>query len=100
METSVNVAVIYDSATSGVFRLAKAAATAAGKTGPRVRLRKVRELALDEAIATNQGWSDHSAHHRGRPRRAGMGRRHPARLADPVPSGNSVLATLPASIRC
>ncbi|MFL6055153.1 MAG: NAD(P)H:quinone oxidoreductase [Actinoallomurus sp.] len=56
---SVNVAVIYYSATGTIFELAKAAVTAAEKAGAEVRLRKVRELAPDEAIATNAGWSDH-----------------------------------------
>ena len=53
---SVNVAVIYYSATGTTFELAKAAAE---KAGAEVRLRKVRELAPDEAIATNQGWAEH-----------------------------------------
>src|SRR3954452_13595218 len=56
---AVQVAVVYYSATGTVFELAKAAATAAEKAGAEVRLRKVRELAPAEAIATNQGWSDH-----------------------------------------
>jgi NAD(P)H dehydrogenase (quinone) len=55
----VNVAVIYYSATGGVYRLAVAAAEAAEKAAAEVRLRKVRELAPDEAIATNEGWSSH-----------------------------------------
>jgi NAD(P)H dehydrogenase (quinone) len=56
----VNVAVIYYSATGSVYRLAVAAAEAAEKAGAEVRLRKVRELAPDEAIATNEGWSAHA----------------------------------------
>jgi NAD(P)H dehydrogenase (quinone) len=56
---TTNVAVIYYSATGTVFELAKRAATAAEKAGAEVRFRKVRELAPDEAIASNQGWSDH-----------------------------------------
>jgi NAD(P)H dehydrogenase (quinone) len=59
MDRAVNVAVIYYSATGTVFQLAKAAVTAAEKAGADVRLRKVAELAPEEAIATNQGWSDH-----------------------------------------
>jgi NAD(P)H dehydrogenase (quinone) len=55
-----NVAVIYYSATGTVFELAKTAATAAEKAGAEVRLRKVRELAPAEAIASNQGWADHA----------------------------------------
>jgi NAD(P)H dehydrogenase (quinone) len=54
-----NVAVIYYSSTGTVFELAKRAATTAEKAGADVRLRKVRELAPDEAIAANQGWADH-----------------------------------------
>jgi NAD(P)H dehydrogenase (quinone) len=61
MDYAVNVAVIYYSSTGTVFQLAKAAATAAEKAGAEVRLRKVKELAPAEAIATNQGWSDHHA---------------------------------------
>jgi NAD(P)H dehydrogenase (quinone) len=56
---NVNVAVIYYSATGSVYRLAAAAADAAEKAGAEVRLRKVRELAPDEAIASNEGWSAH-----------------------------------------
>jgi NAD(P)H dehydrogenase (quinone) len=56
---TTNVAVIYYSATGTVFELAKRAATTAEKAGAEVRFRKVRELAPDEAIASNQGWSDH-----------------------------------------
>lgn len=61
LNEAVRVAVIYYSSTGTVFELAKAAASAAEKTGAEVRLRKVRELAPAEAIATNQGWSDHAA---------------------------------------
>src|SRR5262245_7520523 len=57
---TTNVAVIYYSATGTVFELAKTAATAAEKAGAEVRLRKVRELAPEEAIAANQGWADHA----------------------------------------
>lgn len=56
----VNVAVVYYSATGTVYRLAAAAAEAAEKAGGEVRLRKVRELAPDEAIASNEGWSAHA----------------------------------------
>ena len=60
-DSPVKVAVIYYSSTGSVFKLAKAAATAAEKAGAEVRLRKVRELAPDEAIAANQGWADHAS---------------------------------------
>lgn len=59
MDTIVNVAVIYYSATGTVFQLAKTAATAAEKAGAQVRLRKAAELAPEEAMAANQGWADH-----------------------------------------
>ncbi|MFF3442573.1 NAD(P)H:quinone oxidoreductase type IV [Streptosporangium sp. NPDC002721] len=57
----VNAAVIYYSATGTIFALAKAAAAAAEKAGAEVRLRKVRELAPAEAIASSQGWAAHAA---------------------------------------
>jgi NAD(P)H dehydrogenase (quinone) len=56
----VNVAVIYYSSTGNVYELAQAAAKAAEHAGGRVRVRKVRELAPDEAIASNQGWAEHA----------------------------------------
>src|SRR3954463_6422784 len=61
MNENVQVAVVYYSATGTVFALAKAAASAAEKAGAQVRLRKVRELAPDEAIASNEGWAAHAA---------------------------------------
>lgn len=54
-----NVSVIYYSATGTVYRLAQAIVEGAEKVGAEVRLRKVRELAPEEAIASNQGWADH-----------------------------------------
>lgn len=56
-----NIAVIYYSATGTVYSLAQAVAEGAEKAGAEVRLRKVRELAPAEAIATNQGWAGHHA---------------------------------------
>ena len=50
------VAVIYYSATGITYQMAQAAAEAAGEAGAEVRLRKVRELAPDEAIRSNSGW--------------------------------------------
>lgn len=58
--TDINVSVVYYSATGSVYALAKAAAEAAEKAGATVRLRKVHELAPQEAIDTNQGWSQHA----------------------------------------
>jgi NAD(P)H dehydrogenase (quinone) len=57
----VRAAVIYYSATGGVYAMADAAAKAAEVAGAEVRLRKVGELASAEAIATNEGWSAHAA---------------------------------------
>ena len=59
MSSPVNVAVVYYSATGTTYRLAEAAAQAAEKAGAPARLRKVRELAPEEAIATNEGWTAH-----------------------------------------
>ena len=56
----VKVSVIYYSATGSVYALAQQAVEAAEKAGAEVRLRKVQELAPKEAIAANQGWSDHA----------------------------------------
>ncbi|MEU0009506.1 flavodoxin domain-containing protein, partial [Streptomyces sp. NPDC006314] len=50
---SVNVAVIYYSASGTVHALAKAAAEGAEKAGASVRLRKVAETAPPEAINAN-----------------------------------------------
>jgi NAD(P)H dehydrogenase (quinone) len=55
----VNASVIYYSATGITYQMALAAAEAADKAGAEVRLRKVRELAPDEAVASNEGWAAH-----------------------------------------
>ena len=55
----VKVAIIYYSATGTTYRLARAIEEGASEAGADVRLRKVRELAPDEAIASNQGWAAH-----------------------------------------
>ncbi len=57
----IKAAVIYYSATGTVFQLARQAAMAAEKAGAEARLRKVRELAPEQAIASNQGWAAHVA---------------------------------------
>lgn len=56
---AVNCAVIYYSATGTTYQLARAIEEGAKSAGAEVRLRKVKELAPDEAIATNQGWAAH-----------------------------------------
>ena len=60
MSESVKAAVIYYSATGSVYRLAQAVAEGAEKGGAEVRLRKVHELAPEEAIRSNQGWAAHA----------------------------------------
>jgi NAD(P)H dehydrogenase (quinone) len=59
-DVSARVAVIYYSATGNVYGLARAVAEGAEEAGAEVRFRKVRELAPEEAIKSNQGWSDHA----------------------------------------
>lgn len=57
---AVKVAVIYYSATGNVYKLAQAIEEGAKEAGAEVRLRKVHELAPEEAIKSNQGWYDHA----------------------------------------
>ncbi|MFE0588300.1 NAD(P)H:quinone oxidoreductase [Micromonospora echinospora] len=59
MDGQVKVAVIYYSATGITYQMAQAACEAAGEAGAEVRLRKVRELAPEEAIRSNSGWHAH-----------------------------------------
>lgn len=56
---SVNVAIIYYSATGTVHTLAKAIAEGVEKAGAEPRLRRVSELAPDAAIDTNPAWRAH-----------------------------------------
>ncbi len=51
------VAIIYYSATGTTFKLAQAIEAGAKEAGADVRVLKVRELAPEEAIASNEGWS-------------------------------------------
>jgi NAD(P)H:quinone oxidoreductase type IV len=55
------VAVVYYSSTGTVYELAKSIVEGAEKAGAEVRLRKVAELAPEEAIASNAGWAAHAA---------------------------------------
>jgi NAD(P)H dehydrogenase (quinone) len=57
----MNVAVIYYSSTGNAYRVAQAIEEGAQSAGAEVRLRKVRELAPAEAIASNKGWEQHRA---------------------------------------
>ncbi|MCO1597691.1 NAD(P)H:quinone oxidoreductase [Micromonospora sp. RHAY321] len=59
MAAQTKVAVIYYSATGTTYQLAQAVCEAAGDAGAEVRLRKVRELAPEEAIRSNSGWQAH-----------------------------------------
>ncbi|NUW46516.1 NAD(P)H:quinone oxidoreductase [Nonomuraea rhodomycinica] len=56
---TVNVAVIYYSATGTVHTLAQAVAEGAEKAGAHVRLRKVAETAPPEAIGSRPEWGRH-----------------------------------------
>ncbi|MHB1526766.1 MAG: NAD(P)H:quinone oxidoreductase [Candidatus Dormibacteria bacterium] len=56
---TINVAVIYYSATGTVHALAEAVADGAADTGAEVRLRRVAELAPDTAIDANPRWRSH-----------------------------------------
>ena len=55
----VKVSIIYYSATGTIYRLAQAIAEGAEKAGAQVTLKKVRELAPEEAVASNEGWVQH-----------------------------------------
>ena len=58
---TVNVAVVYYSATGSVHALAEAVREGAEKVGANVRLRRVPELAPAEAVAENPAWAEHAA---------------------------------------
>src|ERR1700727_1935801 len=53
------IAVIYYSSTGNAYKVAQSMEAGAQSAGAEVRLRKVRELAPDEAIASNKGWEQH-----------------------------------------
>ncbi|GAA2323069.1 NAD(P)H:quinone oxidoreductase [Nonomuraea roseoviolacea subsp. roseoviolacea] len=57
---TVRVAVIYYSATGTVHALAQAVAEGAASAGADVRLRRVAELAPDDAIDQNPSWRRHA----------------------------------------
>lgn len=59
--STAKVAVIYYSSTGTTYALARAVEEGATAAGAEVRLRKVRELAPEEAIASNEGWGQHRA---------------------------------------
>jgi NAD(P)H dehydrogenase (quinone) len=55
---AVKLAVIYYSSTGTTYRLARAIEEGAQAAGAEVRLRKVKELAPEQAIASNEGWAE------------------------------------------
>lgn len=57
---AVKVSIIYYSSTGVNYAVARALQSAAEGAGAEVRLRKVHELAPDEAVASNQGWAAHA----------------------------------------
>jgi NAD(P)H dehydrogenase (quinone) len=57
--TKVRLSVIYYSATGTNYEMARAAEAAAAAAGADTRLRRVRELAPDEAIDRNPAWRAH-----------------------------------------
>ncbi|RYD88126.1 MAG: NAD(P)H:quinone oxidoreductase, partial [Sphingobacteriales bacterium] len=57
---AVKVAIIYYSATSTTYQLAKAIEEGAKNAGAETRLRKVKELAPPEAIESNERWKQHA----------------------------------------
>ena len=59
MSDSVNVAIIYYSATGTTYQIAKEIESACREAGAEVRVRKVHELAPEHAIAQNEKWKAH-----------------------------------------
>ncbi len=57
--TKVNLSIIYYSSTGTNYQLVKWAEEAARESGAEVRIRKVKELAPESAIATNEAWKKH-----------------------------------------
>lgn len=53
------IAVIYYSATGTTYQIARAIEAGAIETGAEVKVLKVKELAPQEAIASNEGWANH-----------------------------------------
>lgn len=56
---NVKLAIIYYSATGTTYQLARGVEEGAQKAGAEIHFRKVRELAPEEAIASNAGWAAH-----------------------------------------
>jgi len=58
---SVKLAIIYYSATATTYELARTMEASAQEAGAEVRFRKVRELAPEAAIQSNDAWAKHLA---------------------------------------
>ena len=56
---ATKLAIIYYSATGTTYDLAREMERVAKDKGAEVRFRKVKELAPEEAISSNEGWSQH-----------------------------------------
>lgn len=63
----MNIAVIYYSATGNIASLADAIADGARSEGAETRVRRVRETAPPEAIATNPRWAEYVEHTKDEP---------------------------------
>ena len=61
MATPIKVSIIYYSSTGTVYTLADIAADVAQKEGADVRVRRVTELAPEEAIESNEAWAENVA---------------------------------------
>jgi NAD(P)H dehydrogenase (quinone) len=64
---AVKISIIYYSATGTVHTMARRAAEIAEKAGAEVRLRHVREIAPEDAIASQDAWSEHRREMEGEP---------------------------------
>jgi NAD(P)H dehydrogenase (quinone) len=60
-DTMVRIAIVYYSSTGNTYQVARAAEDGAKKAGADTRLRRVRELAPPQAIASNPAWQEHYA---------------------------------------
>lgn len=58
--TKIKAAIIYYSSTGANYQLAQWAAEGAGQAGAETRIRKVAELAPENAIAENAAWKKHA----------------------------------------
>jgi NAD(P)H dehydrogenase (quinone) len=55
----VRIAIVYYSSTGNTYQVARAVAEGAKQAGAETRLRRVRELAPPQAIASNPAWQQH-----------------------------------------